>query len=138
MDRYSSIKSSLLWDITNAAVEIFWRRSKKYLMLRYEDFVDEPQQSLQRILELVHEEESGSSLPFSTEGTIELGSNHTTSGNPSRFRTGKLDLRPDTEWVSRMKLRGKVLVTACTLPLLRRYKYPVARPYDARKPLERV
>lgn len=132
MDRYSSIKSSMLWNITNVAVEMFWRRqSKRYLMLRYEDFVDRPQESLQRILELVHEQDRGFSLPFGAERTIELDINHTTSGNPSRFRTGTLELRPDKEWVARMSLKDKVLAAVSTLPLLFRYKYPLVRPRDA-------
>jgi hypothetical protein len=131
MDRYSSIKSSILWNVTNVAVELFWRRqSKRYLMLRYEDFVDRPQESLQRILELVHEQDRSFSLPFEAERTIKLGINHTTSGNPSRFQTGTLELRPDKEWVARMTLKDKVLAAVSTLPLLFRYKYPLVRPRD--------
>jgi hypothetical protein len=131
MDRYSSIKSSILWNVTNVAVEMFWRRqSKRYLMLRYEDFVDRPQESLQRILELVHEQDRSFSLPFEAERTIKLGINHTTSGNPSRFQTGTLELRPDKEWVARMTLKDKVLAAVSTLPLLFRYKYPLVRPRD--------
>jgi len=132
MDRYSPIKSSISWDVTNAAVEMLWRRqSKKYLMLRYEDFVDSPQQSLQRILELVHEQDRDPSLPFVAQRTIELGVNHTTSGNPSRFRTGTLELRPDKEWVSKMQLRDKLLATVLTFPLLLRYRYPMVWAHNA-------
>jgi hypothetical protein len=135
MDRYSSIKSSLLWNITNATVEALWRRRpKKYLMLRYEDFVGRPQQSFQRILELVCKKEELPSLPFVAERMIELGPNHTTSGNPSRFKTGKLELRPDKEWAFRMRLWDKALVTLSTLPLLLRYKYPIAPAYGSREP----
>jgi Sulfotransferase family len=131
MDRYSPTKSSIFWAITNVAVEVFWRRqSGRYLMLRYEDFVDRPQQSLQRILELMHEQNPRPSLPFVAGRTIELGANHTTSGNPSRFRTGTLELRPDKDWVSQMRLRDKLLATVLTFPLLIRYKYPMVRPHN--------
>lgn len=128
MDRYSVTKSSITWNVTNAAVEMFWRRRpKKYLMLRYEDFVDRPKENLQRIIELVSEQDNFSLPPFVAERTIELETNHTTSGNPSRFKTGTLQLRPDREWISRMRLRDRVLATVLTCPLLLRYKYPVAR-----------
>jgi hypothetical protein len=128
MDQYNPAKSSLLWVITNAAIEMFWRgESKRYLMLRYEDFVERPQQSLQRILELVHEHDNNPFLPFVAERTVELGTNHTTSGNPSRFKTGTLELRPDKEWVSQMKLRYKLLATVLTFPLLLRYRYAALR-----------
>ena len=132
MDRYSPAKSSVVWNITNAAVEMFWRRqSRRYLMLRYEDFVDRPQQSLQRIFELVQEQDHNLSLPFVAQRTIELGVNHTTSGNPSRFRTGSLELRSDKEWASQMKLRDKALATVLTLPLLLRYRYPMVRTHNS-------
>jgi hypothetical protein len=36
-----------------------------------------------------------------------------------------VELRPDHEWISRMSPRDKTLVTSLTLPLLRRYGYPV-------------
>ncbi len=128
MDRHSPSKSSMWWNITNAAVEMLWRRqSNKYLMLRYEDFVDRPLQSLHRIFELVHEQDHDRSLPLVAERTIELGATHTTSGNPNRFQTGTLELQPDQEWVSQMNLRGKLLATVLTFPLLLRYKYPVVR-----------
>jgi Sulfotransferase domain len=131
MDRYSVIKSSMVWNTTNAAVEMFWRRQpKKHLMLRYEDFVDRPQENLQRIVELVHEQDSSPLPSFVAQRTIELETNHTTSGNPSRFRTGTLELLPDREWISRMKPRDKVLATVLTFPLLLRYKYPVVRGPD--------
>lgn len=139
MDRYSSIKSSMVWNVTNVAVEMLWRRqSKRYMRLRYEDFVDRPQESLQRILELVHEQDSSLSLPFEAGRQIELGVNHTTSGNPSRFHTGTLELRPDKEWVTRMRLRDKVLASVLTLPLLFRYKYPVVRARDTQSPGQKV
>jgi Sulfotransferase domain len=125
---YSPISRSILWAITNVAVEMFWRRrSKRYLKLRYEDLVDRPRESLRRILELVHEQESDPLLPLVAERTLDLEVNHTTSGNPSRFRAGTVELRRDTEWESRMKLKYKAVTTLLTWPFLLRYRYPVAR-----------
>jgi hypothetical protein len=48
------------------------------------------------------------------------------SGNPNRFQSGPVRLRPDDEWISRMRPRDKTLVTLLTLPLLARYGYRIS------------
>jgi len=125
MDRYSPMGSSLRWMARNLGTEAFWRRSpKRYLLLRYEDFVAEPQRAVRRILGLVHEETA--SLPHVSEHEVELGVNHNIWGNPSRFRTGKVEVRPDREWASRIKPNDAKAITSLTFPLLVRYGYPLA------------
>ncbi len=90
MDRYSVTRSSMVWNVTNLAVEMFWRgQPNKYLMLRYEDFVIRPQENLQRIVELVNEQDKSAHPPFVAERTIELGSNHTTSAIRVGSRPGR-------------------------------------------------
>jgi hypothetical protein len=122
MVRFSPAKSSALWDAWNASAEALWRRTpQRYLRLRYEDFVADPGKSLKRILELVG---VTAELPLAGEREVRLGVSHTVSGNPNRFDTGAVELRPDREWISKMKPRDKALVTALTTPLLQRYGYP--------------
>ncbi len=123
MVRFSPAKSAALWDAWNASAEALWRRSpEKYLRLRYEDFVAEPRASLERILWLVG---VTAELPLAGEREVSLGVSHTVSGNPNRFETGAVELRPDHEWISNMSPRDRTLVTALTLPLLPRYDYPI-------------
>jgi hypothetical protein len=123
MVRFSPTKSSVLWDSWNASAEALWRHSpEKYLRLRYEDFVAHPRESLKRILGLVG---VTAELPLAGEQEVKLGVSHTVSGNPNRFETGAVELRPDREWISTMSPRDRTLVTALTLPLLSRYGYPV-------------
>ena len=55
-----------------------------------------------------------------------LGISHTVSGNPNRFDTGSVALRPDQAWKKDMNPRNRNLVTALTFPLLYRYGYPLA------------
>jgi hypothetical protein len=45
------------------------------------------------------------------------------SGNPSRFRTGKIELQLDEEWKVKMRGADKNVVTALTAPLLLKYGY---------------
>ena len=124
MDQHAPAKSSLLWTLWNAASGAFWRRVPgRYLALRYEDFVADPSEALTRALKLVGE--GGADLPFVSGSAVELGVSHTVAGNPNRFTTGKIELRLDDEWKGRMRLRDRALVTLLTLPLLKRYGYPV-------------
>jgi hypothetical protein len=121
MVRFSPAKSSALWDSWNASAEALWRRTpEKYLRIRYEDFVADPRENLGRILGLVG---ATAELPLAGEREVRLGVSHTVSGNPNRFETGDVELRPDHEWISSMRPRDRALVTALTLPLLRRYGY---------------
>jgi hypothetical protein len=128
----TSVGTSLRWTARNLGTELLWRRSaKRYLRLRYEDFVAEPQKSIERVLELVQEETA--QLPHVAEHEVKLGANHNIWGNPNRFQTGLVHLRPDDEWVSWMRPRDKALVTLLTLPLLAKYGYPVVAKAGRRK-----
>ena len=123
MPQHHPVESSLEWDLCNVAAEGLREDAPgRYLMLRYEDFVEGPRQAVGRILSLVGEEPR--SLPFVSERGVELrGPNHNVGGNPNRFRTGPVELRPDTEWTRRMNGGSRRLVTALTLPLLARFGY---------------
>lgn len=124
MAQYGPAASSLRWMARNLSTEALWRRSpKRYLLLRYEDFVAEPQRAIARVLELVGEEKI--SLPHAGEHEVKLGVNHNVWGNPSRFRTGTVEIRPDRKWVSNIEPGDRRLITALTLPLLVRYGYPL-------------
>jgi Sulfotransferase family len=124
MARYSPTGSSSRWMARNLSTEAFWRcSSKKYLLLRYEDFVAEPQKAVRRILGLVHEETAA--LPHVSEHEVMLGPNHNIWGNPSRFRTGRVEVWPDREWVRCIKPGDGRVITALTLPLLVHYGYPI-------------
>jgi len=53
-NNYSVFGSSLRWTVRNLASEVFWKRHKeKYLLFRYEDFIEKPKDSIQKILNFV-------------------------------------------------------------------------------------
>lgn len=93
------------------------------LLVRYEDFVAEPRQIVYDIMDMIDEDPA--SLPFTDSHTAVLTSNHTSSGNPSRFKTGTIGLQNDDRWVREQDLSDRFVTTAMTLPLLLRYGYPV-------------
>lgn len=124
-------RTAVIWTGWNLAANAVRGRYASGLLIRYEDFVSRPQSTIESICRLVGEERG--SLPFVDERTVQLGGNHTVSGNASRFAKGLVSVREDDEWMRRMPRSHKVLTTALTLPLLSRYGYPV-QPSRGRSP----
>jgi Sulfotransferase family len=124
MQRLRPLKSSGLWALWQTMSELLMRRPPgRYLRLRYEDFVADPKAAVRRVAALVGEEPVA--WPFDSAAGVRLGVTHSVSGNPNRFETGAVQLRPDTEWVHGLGWRQRALVAAVTWPLLLRYRYPL-------------
>lgn len=125
MERYSPIRSSLEWGLMNRMLQSTnpgKGQDSNYRLLRYEDFVSAPRESIIEILDWLGEDTSR--LPFmDNEYTIHLRTDHTVSGNPNRFQQGIVKIRPDIEWREKMAWDQKYLVTALTWPLLWQYGY---------------
>ena len=122
-------RSAINWMISNVGTELLGRRApERYLRLRYEDFVERPQDLFARILALVAE--TPSALPFSGDRTMLLGLTHSVKGNPDRFRSGPTELRIDDEWKRAMRPGDRRLVTSLTWPLLERYGYAISAGAD--------
>lgn len=121
MPVHSTLKSSTEWASINALAKLLQRRSRRYVCIRYEDLVQQPKDAIAKILDAF--DVSSQNLDFIDGRIIELGLDHTSSGNPIRFRRGALHVRPDREWESSMKWRQKLAVTALTWPLLLQYGY---------------
>jgi hypothetical protein len=127
--RHGPVDSTLSWVRWNLAAEEVRRRSdrSRSLLVRYEDLMASPQETLCDIAALVGE--SPEALPLASDGVATLASNHTVSGNPSRFTTGVVKLREDTDWITRQSVRDRIVVTSLALPLLRRYGYSLQAPH---------
>lgn len=122
MQKFSTFDSSLIWDIRNIATESYWKsKPKKYLMIRYEDFASHPKKTVSKVLDFIGE--SPSLSPFIADNKIEIKSNHSVWGNPSRFKTGLVELKLDEEWKHKMGKLDKFVSTALTLPWLLKYGY---------------
>lgn len=134
MPRFGPVHSSLSWSIRNTVSRQVRKRSpQQSMVLRYEDFVSDPHRALKRIVDLVGEP---TNLDEVLEGhTLHVGGNHTVAGNPSRFVTGEVEVRPDIEWSTRLGRTHRTVVTAMTFPGLWRYGYPI-RSGAAREPAE--
>lgn len=126
LPRLPPSKSALKWIAVNLKSEYFWgwRDNAPYLRLRYEDFVEQPQETLLEIRDLLNEK---APLDFFVAPHVaSVGKEtHQIQGNPSRFETTSLKIRADHEWSSTMPARDRVAITALTLPLLVRYGYSI-------------
>ena len=113
------------WVAYNGLFELLRLTGVPMLLVRYESLVADPRRELERILHLTGEGLGDDALAFLRDGAAELGVGHTVSGNPMRFRTGPVELRPDEEWRHGMDPGRRRLVSAITMPLLYRYGYRV-------------
>jgi hypothetical protein len=122
----SAVASAAEWLATNAAVEAARRPRPRvtWVRARYEDLVADPGTVLAAVrraagVRTVDGDDSGGLRDVPAE----LAANHTVAGNPSRFRTGPLSLRPDDEWRRRLPSKDRRIVAAVTAPLRWRYGY---------------
>ena len=123
MPRFGPIHTSLSWNARNLlAGYVTGRSGEAGLRVRYEDFTAWPGEVLAKVFESLAV--SPSLTPLQGERTLQLEENHTAMGNASRFRTGKVELTPDTEWQRGQKAATRRLITGLTFPLLHRYGYP--------------
>lgn len=121
--RLGPVRSSFNWVRRHAIIELVLRShlGPRYLRLRYEDFVREPEATVRSICELVGDPDATS--PFVGPAEVTLGRDHTIAGNPTRFTTGTVLIREDDAWKTGLSKRSKVLATAVAAPLMRRYGY---------------
>lgn len=97
------------WTLRNAVAEV---TAKPDLRVRYEDLVHRPDEALAQVWRALGRSPSGGPA-----------ASHIIAGNLNRFDAAPIELRPDDEW-ARLQPRGQRLVTtALSLPLLRRYGY---------------
>src|SRR6266536_2197717 len=84
--RRGAVNSTACWLGFNLAAEAVARAHREAsLRLRYEELTADPHASVARILALV---DRTAANPVGADGTVELGENHTVTGNPDRFRRG--------------------------------------------------
>jgi hypothetical protein len=119
----SAGRSTAYWLGFNLASRALTRRyPERSLFLRYEDFIADPAGKIGDLLSLCGE---GSAANPVQGHTIELGTNHTVTGNPDRFRSGPTRIRErDYSWQAGLSLPAKLAATVVAWPLLGRYGYP--------------
>jgi hypothetical protein len=121
MARYSLTKSSVLYTVHNAAIDLLRATAMPYVKVRYEDFTASPEETLRRILGIVGD--GGADLEHLEGRTVRLGTNHNIGGNPMKSTNGEIEIKPDEAWRKRMPRASRYAVSAMTLPSLVGYGY---------------
>jgi hypothetical protein len=126
MPTYSSVRAASEWAIHNLLFETLAMLRVPHRTVRYEDFVAHPLQ----IVNAVNDDLVGKGGQLAqgciTLKGVDLPADHSLSGNPMRFREGRIPLKVDDEWRTKMPARARRLVTALTLLGLRRYRYALS------------
>lgn len=124
MKQISPARSAAYWLLHNvfiAGIKKHLHGNNRYLFLKYEDFVNDPELYIRNIFEFIGVE---GAAPVCRDGLrVQLKKNHTVSGNPMRFQKGRITVQADTQWVEHMSAKDKLTVTLMTFPLLKRYGY---------------
>jgi hypothetical protein len=122
---HGPVATSRDWMAFNVLDEAIRRRAGRgrSIRLRCEDLVAEPTASLRSVARLV--DEKPEKLPLRGDHQAVLGVNHGVMGNPSRYVIGEVELRQDDDWRAAQSSGDRRVITALTLPLLARYRYPV-------------
>jgi hypothetical protein len=122
MDQPGIFSSCWFWSTWNVEIEMILRNSNvPYMQLRYEDLMKNPRRYVEEILIMLNEPRNNS--PFCDGHTVKLGSSHSVSGNPARFKRGLVQMHADEEWVTQMKSIDRLIVDLLTFPLMLKYRY---------------
>lgn len=119
--RRSALNSTYYWAGFNLAAEAVGRASRDVSVhMRYEDLTRHPRAAVGRVLELIG---NAGENPVTSEGAVELGGNHTVTGNPNRFARGPTAITEDLRWQSALPPKDRIITNVTAFPLLHRYGY---------------
>lgn len=117
----SSTSTGYWYGFNLAARAITRRYPRRSLTMRYEEFIADPEVTLAAMLRLCG---AGSSAVPLRGRVIELGVNHTVTGNPDRLRSGATVIRDtDDTWKATLPASAKLTAAALSWPLFWRYGY---------------
>lgn len=115
-------RAAMFWTVTNLQSAWVLRQvpAKKSIRLRYEDLVNQPQQTLTKIENLLKVDLTTLVDAIMAGSSFTVG--HNISGNRLRM-AGSVSFRADTEWQKMMPRRQQKIFYMLTGPLLRRFGY---------------
>lgn len=120
MPRAGILRSAFLWNYYNLSTETLRMRMKDWRLVKYEELVASPSTSIETLLLWLRSDKDFVSR-IDSDGVTDIKGNHSVAGNPSRFVTGRLQIRKDEEWKTSMSRRDRAAVMVLTFPLLVKY-----------------
>lgn len=126
MERRGTLKTSVYYTVSDLAAEVMWKeRRDRYRLLRYEDFVSDPLRACSEISDFVGEDINLSSVLNGDIFTPSPG--HVTWGNPNRFDTSPVRIKPDEAWRSEQQEWRSFLLGLLNAPVARHYGYRIGK-----------
>jgi hypothetical protein len=119
MEQLGTVRACARWISHNLMFQLAGLLRVPRRRLAYEKFTHTPAEVAQCVDALLV---GSSSLALAIEGAaVQLGTDHTVSGNPMRFDHGTVTIRSDDRWRDAMPLAQRLLVGFLTTPLRQVY-----------------
>jgi hypothetical protein len=118
-------KTAEKWTWMNLSFDALPFTGEPVTRVTYEELVRSPQRALTRVLTGVGRPPSDEDLAFVHGNEVDLAVDHFAAGSRMRLQAGPIPLVLDEVWRRELPTPQRRLVTALSLPLLRRYGYPI-------------
>lgn len=115
------VVTSLNWIANNIALEMLGKKKVPTFLLTYEHLIRQPVRCFEQLTSFVGIPADAQVTGFLSDEYAVLGAGHSIAGNPMRARTGRVRLRLDDDWRTSLPRTDRLLVSALTYLLLRRY-----------------
>ena len=116
-------RAAIEWDVRHALFTALAATGSPSYRLSYESFAEAPADWMSSLARWFGWKVDGHVLDALRSSEYESEPHHTVGGNRIRFRRGSVPIRVDDAWLAGMTARERLLVTALTAPLLKRYGY---------------
>jgi hypothetical protein len=112
------MQTAVAWRVFNSTIErlVSGKGSGCYQVLRYEDFVADPEVYCKKLLDWI-----GLERPFEQRESTACA--HSVSGNPCRFQSGKLKITSDERWRDGLSRWESRVVSHICGSMQRKYGY---------------
>jgi hypothetical protein len=115
-------RSSVQWMFDNAVALPFRRRARSVTLVRYEDFVGDPQATVRRIVDAVGAGDRDRPVRADA-ATVFAARSHIFAANPNAFESSTRPLRLDDDWRRAMRPADRAKVCSICWPAMLRYRY---------------
>ena len=124
MAKRSYINSIIRWRLENRYIEYLGKKQKAYHLLKYEDFIVDPFDTLKQALNEMGYLGIDDDLKILTNDDFRLHQTHSVGGNPMRF-TEITTINKNTAWNSEMTPIVSYMLGMLAQPLIKQYHYKV-------------
>ena len=120
MPARSYLMALLVWAVENLLTTRLGSELEYYQVLRYEDFVKNPQKELKKTLSKLNLDID---LPVLEKNSFKLSPTHSVGGNPIRFLESQTKITLHEEWRKKMRPSTQKFLSIVGFKILSYYKY---------------